>query len=202
MAENGIATAEDFKKLAEEGAFEPPERVVLPKCGFGIIMRRPRPVAFALYGGTLPTSLARTTPCSPPYQGGEQGVVERYTREEIVAIAKFWTEMLTRAIVQPKLSLTPGPDEIHPNWIPPEDQAFIIRWMVGEVEGIEPSGRRTIGSSVQSPDGQIARSPDDSRGLARFPGEYRSIATPGAGGGDVALPSQRFAEGDNDGVAD
>ena len=32
---NGIATANDFRKLAEDSAFEEPSRVVLPKSGLG-----------------------------------------------------------------------------------------------------------------------------------------------------------------------
>jgi hypothetical protein len=45
---NGVASANDFRKLAEGSAFEEPSRVVLPKSGYGVVLRRPTKFYWAL----------------------------------------------------------------------------------------------------------------------------------------------------------
>ena len=202
MSENGIATADDFRKAAEASAFEAPQRVVLPKCGLAVILRRPRPLAFALYGGQLPGSLAARGTGVPPVADAptaETAVPQKYTREELIEIARFWTQMFQRAFVQPKLSLKPGFEEISPNWIPQEDQIWLIRWMVGEAEaGARDSGLGTGEEASHQPPAPSPRS-----GLAGFRGQPPGpTPAPGAGGGDLALPSKRATYGDNAGVAD
>ena len=52
-----IATAADFRKLAEEGAFEEPRRVVLPKSGYGVVLRRPTKFYWALRRTEWPREL-------------------------------------------------------------------------------------------------------------------------------------------------
>lgn len=150
---NGIARAEDFKKLAQAGAWEEAERIVLPASGLAVMLRRPRPQAFVLLGRPLPQSLAAKLQ--------QEGGFAQATAEELVEFSRFWTQVFQQMFIAPRLSLEPGPDEIHPGWIPEQDQIFLMRWAVGEVAS-------------------------DGRDLAAFRGERRPAA-PGADGGDVAL---------------
>jgi hypothetical protein len=165
---NGIATAADFRRAAEDSAFEPAERIVLPKSGLAVILRRPKPVAFTLFAARLPSSLAARL------QGGGAGA-DPASPEDLVALSRFWTGVLEQMFVQPKLSLMPGPHEIHPTWIPNEDANFLIRWAVGEI---------TSAGLQAGPGGE------GSVDLAPFCAQPEPPFT-GAGGGDVALPPER-----------
>ena len=136
---NGVAKPEDFRKAAEASAFEEPQRVVLPKCGFPVMLRRPRPIAFTLLGGSLPQSLA-TRESGAGSRESDAGATDNGQRttdglsaDDLRKISQFWTKLFKAIFVQPGLSLTPGPEEIHPAWLPVEDQIFVIRWAVGEV---------------------------------------------------------------------
>jgi hypothetical protein len=172
---NGIATAADFRRAAENSAFEPPERIVLPKSGFAVILRRPKPVAFTLFTARLPSSLAARL------QAGGMGT-DPASVEDLVALSRFWTGVFDEMFVEPKLSLTPGPHEIHPTWIPNEDANFLIRWAVGEITSADlhadPGGEGSID-------------------LAPFCTQREPLVT-GASGGDVALPSERSSMGQCD----
>ena len=123
---NGLATADDFRRAAENQAFEEPRKVVLPHSGWGVLLRRPRPVAFTLMNYGLPASLVLKI----------QGVdpVTATSAEEKRAAAIIWIEMFAKMFVKPALSLHPGPDEIHPVWLDDQDKDFLIRWAVGEVD--------------------------------------------------------------------
>lgn len=172
--ENHIATAAEIKAAAEAYSFGPPERVVLPKSGFPVILRRPKAIAFSLSTHRLPASLAAKTQEDPA------SCTTAPSREEIVAISNFWVEMFKKIFVDPKLSLDPGPAEIHPNWLPDEDQTFLIRWAVGEVVSDGASG------SVDD----LA----EFRGNRRFPGFS-------ADGGDLALSPEPNTSGKRGGLS-
>ncbi len=131
--ENHIATANDFRQVAEarKAETQTPERVVLPKSGLGVMLRRPTPYWF-LFRGRLPMSLAAKQ--STPADGG--GAIQ--TAEEFIEFSKWIVELLCEVFVEPKLSMAPGTNEISPEWLAEEDVNFIIRWAVGEVT---PDGR-------------------------------------------------------------
>jgi len=170
---NGVATAQDFRNLAEESAFEPPERVVLPKSGLAVMLRRPRPIAFTLLGQGLPASLTLRNPPASLVPGplsvakdqgqGTKDVLQpeqaiSLTPDDIAALSKFWVEIFKRMFVMPRLSLTPAPDEIHPDWLPTEDAAFLIRWAVGEVASDGSDlGRFRRGPRPGAPDSSTGR---------------------------------------------
>lgn len=172
--DNGIASAEDFRKAAEADAFEEPRRIVLPASGFAVVLRRPRPMAFTLLRHPLPQSLAsRVSEFAAGTGAGQEFPLPKpeYSAEELAALSRRAVEMLSLVFVAPRLSLTPGPNEIHPNWLPPEDQTFILRWMGGEVA-------------------------DDGSDLAGFRrGDEGSGADPRATGGAVEMPALGDAEG-------
>ena len=167
MPTNGIATAAEFRTLAEAEPFEEPQRVVLPKSGLAVMLRRPKPVAFTLLFGKLPKTLAARLTETPgsPAGTGEAPALEA---AEVISLAKIWTELFQRMFVEPRLSINPGPEEIHPNWIPAEDQEFLLSWSLGAVEGLVP-----------------------------FRPE-RGLPPAGADGGDLALPPERDAQPDGD----
>jgi hypothetical protein len=120
---NGLATADDFRQAAEVEAFEEPRRIVLPHCGWAVMLRRPRPIAFSLT--QFPVNLLQKI------QGIEPALA---SEEDKRAAVRMWLEMFGKMFVKPTLSLRPGPDQIHPNWIADQDKVFLIRWAVGEVD--------------------------------------------------------------------
>jgi hypothetical protein len=172
---NGIATAADFRRAAEDSAFEPEKCIVLPKSGLAVILRRPKPVAFTLFAARLPSSLAARV------QAGGTGS-NPASAEELVALSRFWTGIFQEMFVQPKISLTPGPHEIHPAWIPNEDANFLIRWAAGEITSAGPHADLGGEGSVD---------------LAPFCTEREPPVTR-TSGGDVALPPERSPMGQRD----
>jgi hypothetical protein len=180
MAENnGVAKPEDFRRAAESRKAETQaaERVVLPKSGHPVMLRRPTPMWF-LFHGHLPMSLAARQSAA----AGSVAAIQ--TAEELVEFSKWIVELLGEVFVRPGLSLDPGAEEISPEWLPEEDVNFIIRWAVGEV-----TTDGTRGSA--------------SHDLAEFRGTAAGTApAPGAGGGDLPLSAQPAARADGDGSSD
>jgi hypothetical protein len=110
MSSNGIASAEDFKRVAEQ--MNPPERVILPKSGLAVLLRRPTTLAVCMMDERL----------AALEEAGQVLKRRDLLREAVVA-----------AVVQPRLSLQPGPGEIHPNDLLQADQTFIVRWVRGYI---------------------------------------------------------------------
>ncbi|MGH9377160.1 MAG: hypothetical protein ACRD1I_00040 [Terriglobia bacterium] len=136
--ENHIATSQDFKTAFELD--QRVERVVLPKLGKAVLMRRPSPLWF-VFRGQLPQTLALA------------GTIAKadvtpiaHTPEEAQALARWVVDLLSEVMVQPRISLSPGPGEIPPDLLADEDLNFIIRWAVGEVasEGSNGSPARDL----------------------------------------------------------
>jgi hypothetical protein len=168
--DNGIALAEEFRKAAERT--NPPERVVLPKSGLAVLLRRP--TTFAVW--MLDQRLAEL---QSPVASGQLPEGETGNRQPATGNYVQWRDTVRRAVeeamVQPKLSLTPGPNEIHPSWLPEEDQVFVLRWVRGL---IGPDGTDLVEKFFRESGGGGSRTaPTD----------------PGAGGGDLALSAERSA---------
>ncbi|HEV2499451.1 MAG TPA: hypothetical protein VGY31_07740 [Terriglobia bacterium] len=123
--ENHIATSQDFKTAFELD--QRVERVMLPKLGKPVLMRRPPPLWF-VFRGQLPHTLAIAGAISKA-----DAVPVVHTPEEAQALAGWIVDLLSEVMVQPRISLSPGPDEIPPDLLADEDLNFIIRWAVGEV---------------------------------------------------------------------
>lgn len=122
MNENHIATPDDFKTLRDAQAVV---RVVLPKLGKAVLLRRPTPMWF-LFRGQLPVTLAGHL------QGGFASL---NTLEDFQALASWVGPLLSYVFVEPRLSIDPAAGEITPDLLDIEDAAFIIRWAVGEIQG-------------------------------------------------------------------
>jgi len=118
---NGLASAEDFQSAAR--ARGEVERIVLPKSGLNVMLRRPSPMWF-LFHGLLPASLAARIAA---------GEVRIDTVQDLRTLADWMVPLLSEVFVQPRLTLDPGPGEISPDLLDLEDASFVIRWSVGEV---------------------------------------------------------------------
>jgi hypothetical protein len=128
MKENHIANEEDFRRAAKAQAGA--ERVVLPKLGKAVLLRRPSPMWF-VFRGRLPQSLSANL-----FSASGQNVASSV--EELNLLADWIVALLGEVMVQPRVSAEPGPGEIAPELLDVEDVNYIIRWAYGEV-GPDPS---------------------------------------------------------------
>ena len=119
--QNGVASAKDFQSAAQLRSN--PERLVLPRSGLKVFLRRPSPMWF-LFHGLLPASLAARV---------EGGQAQIESVEDLRALAEWMVPLLAEVFVEPRLTLEPGPGEISPDLLDLEDASFVIRWAVGEV---------------------------------------------------------------------
>ena len=124
---NRIATANDFRKLAEDSAFEEPSHVFLPKSGFGVVLRRPTKFYWALRRTGWPCELREKLDLVGV------GVRPELTADETLLLVREDQQMLNEAFVDPKPSLNPGPTKFDPNWLPKEDAEFILKYLRGQV---------------------------------------------------------------------
>lgn len=147
---NGVASAEDFRLAAQ--ARGEPARMVLPRSGLKVMLRRPSPLWF-LFHGLLPASLAARL------EGGQPQIE---TADDLRALADWMVPLLREVFVEPRLALEPGPGEISPDLLELEDVSFVIRWAVGEVaaeagdlagfrDQREPAARGSGGRDVALP---------------------------------------------------
>jgi hypothetical protein len=141
MSEKTALTLEELRRRAEESRAPIPVR--LPKSGLEVMLRKPSALG-ALMASRAMTPLNNLASASPEDVGK--------TLDSIIG-------MLRELVVSPRISLNPGPTEIHPDWLEQDDVAFLLSWSQG-VTG------------------------DD---LARFPGGSRSDTEPGAGGAGTGL---------------
>ena len=124
---NSVATAADFRKLAEDSAFEEPSRVVLPKSGLGVVLRRPTKFYWALRRSEWPHELREKLDLVGV------GVRPELTADETLLLVREDQQMLNEAFVDPKPSLNPGLTQFDPNWLPKADTEFILKYLRGQV---------------------------------------------------------------------
>jgi hypothetical protein len=128
-SEHKLASAADFRNdVKEEDCYEPAQEVLLPKCQRWVLLRRPKPLAYTLLGAPLPGLPEGGVDATSPAEGQIE-----MSAEETARVAGWLAALWRNVFVHPKLSLRPGMDEIHPDWIREEDQQFIWRWIRGEV---------------------------------------------------------------------
>jgi hypothetical protein len=124
---HNIATAAEFRQLAEAAAWTDPERVRLPKSGLGVILRRPTKFYWALRRSAWPRELREKLDLV--------GVGARpdLTAEETLLLVREDRQMLNESFVDPKPSLEPGATQFDPTWLPKEDTEFILKYLRGQV---------------------------------------------------------------------
>jgi len=138
-------TASEWKEKAAQAARQGAVELDLPS-GMKILARRPAPGDMAVWGG-LPFSLAvaaakKTDPAT-------------VSNQDVLDMIAFNRDLLVYCVLEPRISLSPGPEEIHPRDIPFEDWQFIVHWAmrVEEARNLESfRGRRSDGGD--SGDGQ------------------------------------------------
>jgi hypothetical protein len=128
-SKNGLATPEDFRRAAAARESRT-ERVVLPKLGKAVLLRRPSAIWF-MFRGRLPQSLAVRFTAQGPTFGAERTA----SAAEVTELADWIVTILQETLVEPRLSLNPGPGEIPPELLEIEDVNFILQWAYGELGG-------------------------------------------------------------------
>lgn len=137
MSEHKLASAADFKNdVNEEDCYEPAREILLPKSQKWVLLRRPKPLAYTLVGAPLPgireeSAESATVEVVPP--GIAPPISPAEKTQQLLEISIWAVALWVKVFVHPKVSLRPGPDEIHPEWIHKEDQTFIWAWIRGEV---------------------------------------------------------------------
>jgi len=132
-----MTKAEQWRRKSRELAVEEAVDLPLPS-GMTIRARRPGP-AFLAAHGKLPLSLASRVL-------EEEDRVRQEPREqaeEVQAFALFLRDLLLFCVVEPSISLTPGPEQVHPRDIANEDVDYIVAWaMRGSEAGSLEAFRR------------------------------------------------------------
>ena len=120
--ESDLATSQDFLAFRNSGASV--ERITLPKLGKIVLMRRPSPLWFVFHQ-YLPQTLA----------AGMDSASQKSVRaaDDVGKVADWIAALLSEVMVRPRVSLSPGPEEISPDLINDADLNFIVRWAMGEV---------------------------------------------------------------------
>jgi hypothetical protein len=133
---NGVATASDFRALAEAKAWTDPENLTLPVWKKTIKVRRPTRFYWALRRTTWPSELRFKLDMAAAGQKPE------YTKEEQYLLITEDRDMVREAFVDPKPSFEPGENQFDPYWLDPRDTDFIIRYLGGQVtsSGVDLEG--------------------------------------------------------------
>jgi hypothetical protein len=117
--------------------FEEPETVTLPS-GLVFLMRRPKPIWFLRKFKRLPEGLAMLAQRGRQTDDEKSSEAASIPKEELIKWAGFLTDMVQQVVMQPRISLTPGPDEISPDIVPDLDSEFIWKWASGQAGGAGP----------------------------------------------------------------
>lgn len=122
MSNHGPISAPDWHAKADETRKRKAELLSLPS-GVTILAAKPEPLDWIL-SGRLPQRLLAGVLASDG-QGREQ-VPEGISRDDILDLARFATQLVRAAVVEPGIG--EGPGEISLEDIPVEDRAFIFEW--------------------------------------------------------------------------
>jgi hypothetical protein len=128
-----MTKAVEWKARAAEHARAEAEELPLPS-GMVILARRPDGAQLAVWGH-LPMQLAAAA-----VKAGE--TLPILTPDQTMDLLRFYRELLTYCLVDPRISLTPGENEIHPRDVCAGDWDFIVRWAMRFEEGRNLEGFR------------------------------------------------------------
>jgi len=136
MAELKLANATDFRNaVKDEDCYEPAREILLPESQKVVLLRKPKPLLYTLLQVPLPGLPEENV---EPAQAAAESVSSEeqssmMTPDEKARVAAWAVKLWSKVFVHPRLSLRPGEDEIHPDWIPESDQRFVWKWIRGEV---------------------------------------------------------------------
>lgn len=161
---NGIASATTWRAALEADRAARAERLRLPS-GTTILAVKPEPLEWIMSGRLPQRLLGAALGNGGLAEGASEGSI---SREEILDLARFATQLVEASIVEPAIGDAPG--EIALEEIPVEDRAFIFEWAcraLGEGELANPrrdkQSDRAGGASGKQEDLSI---PQD--GMERF----------------------------------
>lgn len=119
---NGIMTAEEWRSAAQAAREARAELLRLPS-GATILAVKPEPLEWIMSGRIPQRLLAAALQA----EGALSPEAEtQISREEILALAAFATQLVKASVVRPAIG--EGPDEIRLDDIPIADRAFIFEW--------------------------------------------------------------------------
>jgi hypothetical protein len=116
---NNIASADAWRSASHAVRLESAERLRLPS-GATILAARPEPLEWILAGRLPQRLLGVALEGHPPTEEHE------VSREEILELARFATQLVKSTIVEPRIG--EGEGEIALEEIPIQDRAFIFEW--------------------------------------------------------------------------
>ncbi len=138
---NGISSTEDWRAAAQAARKARGEPLRLPS-GTTILAAKPEPLAWIM-SGRVPQRLlaaALETGSSPPRE-------TEISREEILDLARFATELVKASVVEPAIG--DGAEEISLDDIPIEDRAFIFEWACRALGHTAAEGREGTRNSTR-----------------------------------------------------
>jgi hypothetical protein len=120
--ENHIATPADWRAASQADRAARAEHLRLPS-GAVILAAKPEPLEWII-SGRIPQRLLGVV--LNPDLGTSAAAPSEISREEVLELAKFSTQLVKASIVDPPVG--DGPDEIPLDEIPIKDRAFIFQW--------------------------------------------------------------------------
>jgi len=116
---------QQWRALGQKAAESEAQDLELPS-GMVIRARRPGPALLAQYARLPLTLAAKVNEDSLDAADGSTGDLSNF--------AEFLREILVYCVVEPGISTTPAPGQIHPREIPNGDFEFIIGWALRREE--------------------------------------------------------------------
>lgn len=116
---------QEWRTLGQKAAEAEAEELKLPS-GMVIRARRPGPAFLAQFARLPLTLTAKVNEDRPDAADEPAGQLSNF--------AEFLREILLYCVVEPGISTTPGPGQIHPREIPNADCEFIIGWALRREE--------------------------------------------------------------------
>jgi hypothetical protein len=123
-------TAAEWKARGREAALDEAVDLELPS-GMVIRARRPDPSQLLLWGH-LPLGLAAEV--GQAARAGRTSDEGSPDNQQLLASLALSRDLLLYCCVEPRISLTPSRDEIHPKDVPLEDALFLLRWAMRREE--------------------------------------------------------------------
>lgn len=161
---NAVNKADLWEKKARAVAIEEAVDLLLPS-GMTIRALRPGPGFLAAHGH-LPLSLATHAIALGGEDITERGRKAEASHESTLTFAAFLRDLLETCVVEPRISLTPGPGEIRPSRIPDCDLHYIFHWAMrgSEAEGLETFRRKRNDAPARDDSTQVPPAPINAAG--------------------------------------
>jgi len=142
-----MGKAEEWRGRGRAQALEQAVKLELPS-GMVVLARRPDPFLLASWG-RLPLGLAAAARGEP---------AAAITDEEARGMADFMRDLLVSVCIEPRVSVNPGNDEIHPREIPEADWIYLVKWAMRAEEARALEGfRRDRADAGPGGDGEDVR---------------------------------------------